>query len=107
MNTFSQTPITPNTQIWNENTILKIEKRNKSDALAETLKGLKINGAGYYESYAANENDAKGDTASHPKVATHTSDGKKRKVTDTSNGFLQQKLLSNQCYSRNSRASDT
>ena len=29
------------------------------------------------------------------KVATHTSDGKKIKVTDTSNGNLQQKLLNN------------
>ena len=33
---------------------------------------------------------------SNPKVATHTCDGKKRKITDTSNVNLQQKLLSNQ-----------
>ena len=32
---------------------------------------------------------------SDPKVATHTSEGKKRKVTDTSNGNLHQKLLMN------------
>ena len=41
-------------------------------------------------------NDAKGDPASDPKIATHNSDGKKIKVTDTSNKYLQQKLLSNQ-----------
>ena len=65
------------------------------DALAETLKGLKINDAGYCESDSENENYAKGNPTSNPKVATHTSDGKKRKVTDTSNGDLQQNLLSN------------
>ena len=56
------------------------EKRNNSGALAEALKGLTINDAGYYESDSANVNDAKGDLASNPKVATHTSDGKKRKL---------------------------
>ena len=53
---------------------------------------MTINKAGYYET---EKNDANGDPASDPKVATHTSDGKKRKATDTSNGNLQQKLLSN------------
>ena len=37
----------------------------------------------------------KGNPASNPKIATHTSDGKKRKVMDTINRDLQQKLLSN------------
>ena len=55
------------------------------DALAETLKGLTINYAVYYESDSANTNDAKGDPASYMKVSTHTTDVKKRKVTDTSN----------------------
>ena len=41
-------------------------------------------------------NDAKGDPESDPNVATHTIDRKKRKVTDTSNGYLKQKILSNQ-----------
>ena len=60
------------------------------------LKGLTINDTGYYESYSANKNDAKYDPAGYRKIATHTSDGKKRNVIDTSNGDLQQQLLSNQ-----------
>ena len=66
---------------------------NNLDALAETLKGLTSNDAAYYNS---DKNDAEGDTASDPKVATHTSDVKKRKVTDTSNRNTQQKILINQ-----------
>ena len=92
---FCQTPVTPNTQGENENAILTIERLNNSDVLAESLKGLTINDAGYYESESANENNAKGDPASDPKVYTHTSDRNKIKVTGTSNGNLQQKLLSN------------
>ena len=57
--TFSQTPFMPNTQRYNENTILTIEKRNNSDALSETLKGLTINNAVYYESESENMNDTK------------------------------------------------
>ena len=56
--------------------ILKIDKRDKSDALAETLKGLKINDAGYYGSDSANANDTKEYPASDPKIDTHTSDEK-------------------------------
>ena len=63
--------------------------------LAETLKGLKIKDAGCYESESENANDAKGDSESDPKIDTHTSDVNKRKITDTSNGDLQQKLLIN------------
>ena len=48
VDTFRQTPAMPNTQGGNENMILTGEKQNKSDALAETLKGLTINDAGYY-----------------------------------------------------------
>ena len=88
VDTFSQTPVTSNTQGENKRTILTSEKRNKLDILAETLKGLKINNTGYYESESANANDAKGDPVSDPKVATHTSYGKKIKVTDTINGDL-------------------
>ena len=84
-----------NTQRENENAILKREKLDKLDALAETLKGLTINDAIYDESDSSNANDAKGDTASEPKIVTHTSDRKKRKFTDNSNGDSQQKLLSN------------
>ena len=50
MDTFSQAPIMPNTKGENENAILTNEKQNKSDTLAETLKGLTINDAGSYES---------------------------------------------------------
>ena len=75
--------------------ILKSDKLDKSDALEEMLKGLTINDAEYYESDSANTNDAKCNPASDPKIATHISDGKKRKVMGTSNGDLQQKLLSN------------
>ena len=75
--------------------ILTSEKQDKLDVLAENLKGLKISKAGYYESYSANLNDKKGDSASDSKLATHTTDGKKRKFTDTSNEDLQQKILSN------------
>ena len=71
------------------------DKLDKSDDLAERLNGLIIKNAGYYVSDSANANDEKGDHTSNPETATHTSDGKKRKVTDTSNGILQQKSLSN------------
>ena len=84
---FSQTP---NAQRENENTILKSEKIDKLDVLSKTLKGLKINDAGYYESGSANANGENGDTASNPKIATHTSDRNKIKFTDTSNKVLQQ-----------------
>ena len=89
---FSQTS---NIQREDANTIWTSEKLDKSYALAEMLKGLIIYVSGYYWSDSANANDAKGDPASDPKTGTHTSDNKKRKVTDTSNGDLQQKLLSN------------
>ena len=56
---------------------------------------MTINDAEYYVSDSANANDSKGYPASNPKTVAHTSDGKKRKVTDTSNGIFQQKLLSN------------
>ena len=65
------------------------------DALAERLKELTINDAVYYESESEKANDTRGDPASDPKMVTHTSYRKKRKVTDTRNRDLQQKLLSN------------
>ena len=71
MDTFCQSPITTNTQGENSNAILMSEVINNLDALAETLKGLTSNDAAYYNS---DKNDAEGDTASDPKVATHTSD---------------------------------
>ena len=74
------------------------EKQNDSDALAETLKGLTINHAGYYEADLENVNDAKGGIAINSKVYIHTSDRKKIKVTNTSNEYLQEKLLSNRTF---------
>ena len=90
--TFFHSPITTNTQGENANAILPSERLNNSDALTETLKELTINNTEYDNSDA---NDAGGDPTSNPKVDTHTSDRKKRKVTDTSNRNLQQKLLIN------------
>ena len=93
MDIFCLSPVTPNTQGENENALLTSEITNNSDALAETLKVLTINNAGYYN---PDKNDAEGNIASNQKVATHTSYGKKRKVTDNTNINLQQKLLINQ-----------
>ena len=56
---------------------------------------MTINDAGYYESDSANANDTKGNPASDPNIITCTSGGKKIKVMDTSDGYLQKKLLSN------------
>ena len=72
---FCQTPVTPNTKGENANMIFTSERLNSSDALAETLKILTINDARYCES---DKNGSKGDPARNPKVATHTSDRKKK-----------------------------
>ena len=82
-----------NTQGENVNAILTSERQHNSDILEETVKGLKNNNAEYYNSY---ENDAEVNPKSDPKVATRISDGKKRKVTDTSSKNYPQKLLINQ-----------
>ena len=74
---------------------MKSEKLGKSDNLAETLKDLTINNAEYYVSDSGNTNDANGNPARDSKTVTHRSDGKKVNFTDTSNGILQHKLLSN------------
>ena len=87
MDDVCQYPVTTNTQEENANTILTSERINNSDVLAETLKVLTVNNVGYYNS---DENYAGGDPERDPKVAIHTSDGNKIKVTDTSNGNLQQ-----------------
>ena len=59
------------------------------------FKGLTFNDNGCYEPDSAIANEAKGDTASNTKLASHTTDRKKIKVTDTSNRYFQQKILSN------------
>ena len=68
---------------------MKSEKLDKLDALAETLKGYKINNAGYYASDSENANDAKVYRVSDLKTVTHTIDGNKGKLTDTNNVYLQ------------------
>ena len=101
MDTFCQSPVTTNTQVDNANPILTHERRNDSDALAETLKVLTIestiNNSAYYNS---DKNDADSDPKSDPLVDTHTSDGKKRKVTntDTTNGNSPKILLINRTF---------
>ena len=98
IDTLCQSPVTTNTQGENANAILTSERRNNSDALAETIKGLTIdliiNDSAYYIS---DEDDAEGDPKSNSLVDTYTSDGKKRKVTDTdtTNRNSPQKLLIN------------
>ena len=95
MDTFCQSPITTNTQGKNANAG---ERRNNLDVLAETLKGLTIDSSiNNFSYYNSDEDDAEGDPKGDPLVATHTSEGKKIKVTDTdtTNGNSPQKLLIN------------
>ena len=98
MNNFCQSPVTTNKQGDNANAILTSERRTNSDELAKTLKGLMIdstiNDSAYYSS---DKNDIEGDPKSNRLVATHTIDGKKRKITDndTTNGNSPQKSLIN------------
>ena len=99
MYTFYQYPVTINTQVEIAN--VTNERPISLDILAETIKvfkGLKlqstINDSEYY-------NSEKDDTESNPKmdqlVATHISDGNKRKFTDTNTTNINypQKLLIN------------
>ena len=99
MDNFCQSPVTTNIQGKVEN--VQNERRISSDILAETMKGFKgltldstINDSAYYHS---EEGDAESDPKSNTRVATLTSDGKKRKDadTETTNGKSPQKLLIN------------
>ena len=56
------------------------------------MKVSTINNAGRYN---LDKNDAEGDPKMNPNVATYTSDGKKRKVVDTTDVNFLQNLLSN------------
>ena len=91
MDTFChQSPITTNTQ--REITNVTNEMRISSKILEEMIKrfnGLTIQSTiNDYEYYNSEEDDAESNPNSDPKVATHTSDGKKGKVADidTTNG---------------------
>ena len=85
MDTFCQSPVPTNTQ---ENiTNVPNERQIYSNILVEMIKEFKgltlqstINDYAYYHS---EENYSESDPNSNPKLATHTSDRKKRKLTDT------------------------
>ena len=83
--TFFQYPDTTNRQ--RKKTNITNERRIYSDILAETIKVFKrlalqstINDSAYYN---LDEDDAESDPKSDQLLATHTSDGKKIKFTDT------------------------
>ena len=85
INTFCQSPITTNTQGKIAN--VPNERQIYANVLSETIIGFRIltldstmNSSEYYHS---EENDAENDPNRYPKVATHSSDRKKIKVTDT------------------------
>ena len=99
MDTFIQSPVTTYTQ--RNKTDVPNERQISLDILAEMIKGFKgltlqstMNYSAYYHS---DENDAKSDPKSDELVDTHSSDGKKRRVTDTdtTNGTSPHKLLIN------------
>ena len=100
MDTFFQSLVTTNIQAKIAN--IPNSRWISSDILAETIKGFKvltidstINDSEYYHS---EEDDEESDPNSDPKVDTHSSDGKKIRVTDidTTNGNYPQYLLINQ-----------
>ena len=99
MNNFCQSPVTTKTQGENRNAIFISERINTSDMLAETLKVLTLDSTINDSAYChSDENDAEINSKSDLLVATHTSDRKKRKVTntDTTNKNSQQILWINQ-----------
>ena len=84
MDTLCQSPVTTNTQGENANAIFTSERKNTLNMLAETLKGLTLDSTiNEYVYYDSDEDNALGDPKSYALLATHTIDGKKRKVTDT------------------------
>ena len=98
MDTFCQAPVTTNKK---KNANVPNERQISFDIMAERIKifnGLTLrstnNDYGYYN---LDEDDAESDSKGNQLVATHTSDGKKRKITDTdtTNGNSPQKLLIN------------
>ena len=100
MDTFCQSPVTKNIQIKNAN--VPNERQIPLDILAEIVKGFKgltlhskINNSGYNNS---DKDDAESDQKSDQLVATHTSDRKKIKITDTNTTNINclQKILINQ-----------
>ena len=96
----NRSPVTTNTQ--GEIANVKNRRQISPDILAELIKVFNgftiqstINNSAYYDS---EEDDTEIDPNKDPKVATHISDGQKRKGTDTdtTNGNSPHKLLINQ-----------
>ena len=84
MDTFCQSPATTNIQRKNAN--IPNERRITLDILAEMLNGLTLHSTIINSAYYNTDGyDAESDSKSDPLVATHTSDGKKIKSTDTDN----------------------
>ena len=96
---FHQSPIMNNTK--GEIADVTSERQISSDILAETIKVFNrltlLSTIKDSADYHSEKNDAERDTKSDQVVATHTSDGKKRKVTDTdaTNVNFPHKLLIN------------
>ena len=97
--TFIQPPVTTNTP--REKTDVANEKQISSDSLTETLKGFNILKLQSKINDSADDHSIKNVIESDPRSiqlgATHTSDGKKRKITDTetTKGNSPQKILTN------------
>ena len=89
--TFSHTS---NTQIDHTKTIFTIEKLDKLDKQADTLKDLTINDAKYYESNTVTVSNTQDDHTRNPETFTHTSNGNET-VTHNINGNFEQNLLRN------------
>ena len=102
MNTLCQSPVTTNTQGNISN--LPNERQISSNIMVETIKvfkGLTLQSTIDYSAYYHSEEDDKeSDPNSDPKVATHTSDGKKKIIdTDTADGKFPHKSLINRLIS--------
>ena len=85
---------TSNIQRENAKLIFTSEKLDKSDDLEGALKDSTINDAKYYESDTATSIDAQGYPTRNPETVTYTINSNE-KVTNTSNGTFEQKILSN------------
>ena len=75
-----------NTKRQNTDAIFTGEKLDKPDDLADELKYLTINGAGYYISNSVSANDIHGNLTRNLKTVTHTSK-RKEKIRTLSTGI--------------------
>ena len=84
----------PNTQRENANAIFTSEKLGKSEEMSDALKYLTINDAKYYESDTATTSDSQGGPSCDQKTVTQARN-RNEKVTHTSNGGFEPKVLNN------------